>query len=77
MRKDYAELLQRHRASAAIQSHVKRKIAKRQYKATVDASVVIQSGKKGLKNLGTPFFWKSEFSRIAETFLLQLFVATW
>lgn len=50
IRKDYSELLRRHRASAAIQSHVKRKIARQKYKATVDASVVIQSGKKGLIN---------------------------
>lgn len=48
VRKEYTELLRRHRASSAIQSHVKKRIAKRQYKATVDASVVIQSGKKGL-----------------------------
>lgn len=48
VRKECTELLRRHRASAAIQSHVKRRIAKRQYKATVDASVVIQSGKKRL-----------------------------
>ncbi|XP_010463346.1 PREDICTED: myosin-3-like [Camelina sativa] len=43
IRKEYTELLQRHRASAAIQSNVKRRISRRQYKATVDASVVIQS----------------------------------
>ena len=48
VRKECTELLRRYRASAAIQSHVKRRIAKRQYKATVDASVVIQSGKKRL-----------------------------
>ncbi|CAH2036321.1 unnamed protein product [Thlaspi arvense] len=47
VRKEYADLLRRHRASAAIQSHVKRKIAKRQYKDTVDASVVIQSAIRG------------------------------
>ncbi|KAL0803923.1 hypothetical protein Bca101_096413 [Brassica carinata] len=47
VRKEYTELLRRHRASAAIQSHVKRRIAKRQYKATVDASVVIQSAIRG------------------------------
>ncbi|CAH8255169.1 unnamed protein product [Arabidopsis lyrata] len=47
IRKEYTELLQRHRASAAIQSHVKRRIASRQYKATVDASVVIQSAIRG------------------------------
>ncbi|KAH0850359.1 hypothetical protein HID58_095601 [Brassica napus] len=46
VRNEYTELLRRHRASAAIQSHVKRRIAKKQYKATVDASVVIQSGEK-------------------------------
>lgn len=46
IRKEYKELLRKHRASAAIQSHVKRRIAKRQYQATVDASVVIQSGNK-------------------------------
>ncbi|KAG7594707.1 IQ motif EF-hand binding site [Arabidopsis thaliana x Arabidopsis arenosa] len=48
IRKEYTELLQRHRASAAIQSHVKRRIASRQYKATVDASVVIQSAIRGV-----------------------------
>ncbi|KAF8097294.1 hypothetical protein N665_0291s0003 [Sinapis alba] len=47
VRKEYKELLRRHRASSAIQSHVKRRIAKRQYKATVDASVVIQSAIRG------------------------------
>ncbi|KAG7649158.1 IQ motif EF-hand binding site [Arabidopsis thaliana x Arabidopsis arenosa] len=47
MRKEYTELLQRHRASAAIQSHVKRRIASQQYKATVDASAVIQSAIRG------------------------------
>ncbi|VVB00662.1 unnamed protein product [Arabis nemorensis] len=47
VRKEYAELLRRHKASAAIQSHVKRRIAKRQYNATVDASVVIQSAIRG------------------------------
>ncbi|WZZ64162.1 hypothetical protein YC2023_075532 [Brassica napus] len=47
VRKECTELLRRHRASAAIQSHVKRRIAKRQYKATVDASVVIQSAIRG------------------------------
>ena len=50
VRKEYTELLRRHRASAAIQSHVKRSIAKRRYKAKVDASLVIQSGKQGLIN---------------------------
>ncbi|KAH0872429.1 hypothetical protein HID58_069791, partial [Brassica napus] len=47
VRKEYTELLRRHRAYSAIQSHVKRRIAKRQYKATVDASVVIQSAIRG------------------------------
>ncbi|KAL0796876.1 hypothetical protein Bca101_068253 [Brassica carinata] len=47
VRREYTELLRRHRASSAIQSHVKRVIAKRQYKATVDASVVIQSAIRG------------------------------
>ncbi|CAN7097649.1 unnamed protein product [Brassica rapa subsp. narinosa] len=47
VRKEYTELLRRHRASAAIQSHVKRRIVKRQYEATVDASVVIQSAIRG------------------------------
>ncbi|CAH8355756.1 unnamed protein product [Eruca vesicaria subsp. sativa] len=47
MRKEYTELLRRHRACSAIQSHVKRGIAKRQYKAKVDASVVIQSAIRG------------------------------
>ncbi|CAH8390865.1 unnamed protein product [Eruca vesicaria subsp. sativa] len=47
VRKEYTELIRRHRASSAIQSHVKRMIAKRQYRATVDASVVIQSAIRG------------------------------
>uniref|UniRef100_A0A1J3D8C8 Myosin-3 n=1 Tax=Noccaea caerulescens TaxID=107243 RepID=A0A1J3D8C8_NOCCA len=47
IRKEYMELLRKHRASAAIQSHVKRRIAKRHYKATVDASIVIQSAIRG------------------------------
>ncbi|KAL1192616.1 Myosin-3 [Cardamine amara subsp. amara] len=47
IRKDYSELLRRHRASAAIQSHVKRRIARQKYEATVDASVVIQSAIRG------------------------------
>ncbi|KAJ0250323.1 Myosin-3 [Hirschfeldia incana] len=47
VRKEYTELLRKHRACSAIQSHVKRRIAKRQYKAKVDASVVIQSVIRG------------------------------
>ncbi|ESQ30445.1 hypothetical protein EUTSA_v10011193mg [Eutrema salsugineum] len=47
IRKDYAELLRRHRACTDIQSHVKRRIAKRQYKAKVDASIVLQSAIRG------------------------------
>ncbi|KAG5397307.1 hypothetical protein IGI04_019121, partial [Brassica rapa subsp. trilocularis] len=47
IRKEYTELLRRHRACSAIQSHVKRSIAKRQYKAKVDASLVIQSAIRG------------------------------
>ncbi|KAL0722905.1 hypothetical protein Bca4012_037504 [Brassica carinata] len=47
IRKEYTELLRRHRACSAIQSHVKRGIAKRQYKAKVDASLVIQSAIRG------------------------------
>ncbi|KAJ0229888.1 Myosin-3 [Hirschfeldia incana] len=47
VRKEYTELLRKHRASSTIQSHVKRRIAKKQYKATVDASVVIQSAIRG------------------------------
>ncbi|WZY97000.1 hypothetical protein YC2023_069329 [Brassica napus] len=72
VRKEYTELLRRHRASAAIQSHVKRRIAKRQYKATVDASVVIQSGKKGLiKPCNVNIFDIKSF------IYLQQFVASW
>nr|VDC71221.1 unnamed protein product [Brassica rapa] len=47
IRKEYTELLRRHRACSAIQSHVKRSIAKRRYKAKVDASLVIQSAIRG------------------------------
>jgi myosin-5 len=46
IRKEFAELRRRHKAAATIQSQVKSKIARIQYKGIADASVVIQSGKR-------------------------------
>lgn len=46
IRKEFAELRRRHRAAATIQSQVKSKIARKQYKGIADASVLIQSGKR-------------------------------
>lgn len=48
VRKEFAYLQRRHRAAATIQSQVKSKIARKQFKSIADASVLIQSGKKGL-----------------------------
>ncbi|KAL1197703.1 Myosin-1 [Cardamine amara subsp. amara] len=47
IRKEFAELLRRHRAAATIQSQVKSKIARQQYKGITEASVVIQSAIRG------------------------------
>ncbi|XP_010466165.1 PREDICTED: myosin-1 [Camelina sativa] len=47
IRKEFAELLRRHRAAATIQSQVKSKIARQQYKGITDASVSIQSAIRG------------------------------
>ncbi|CAH2053262.1 unnamed protein product [Thlaspi arvense] len=47
IRKEFAELRRRHRAAATIQSQVKSKIARQQYKGITDASVVIQSVIRG------------------------------
>ncbi|CAN8288380.1 unnamed protein product [Cochlearia groenlandica] len=47
IRKEYAELVKKHRACVAIQSHVKRNIATRRFKDNVDASVAIQSAIRG------------------------------
>ncbi|XP_010557555.1 PREDICTED: myosin-1-like [Tarenaya hassleriana] len=47
VRKEYMKLLQRHRAAVAIQRQVKSKIARKQYKGMLDASVVIQSVIRG------------------------------
>jgi myosin-5 len=47
IRKEFAELRRRHKAAATIQSQVKSKIARIQYKGIADASVVIQSAIRG------------------------------
>ncbi|XP_020887364.1 myosin-1 isoform X2 [Arabidopsis lyrata subsp. lyrata] len=47
IRKEFAELRRRHRAAATIQSQVKSKIARKQYKGIADASVLIQSVIRG------------------------------
>ncbi|KAG2241874.1 hypothetical protein Bca52824_096281 [Brassica carinata] len=47
VRKEFAELLRRHRAAVTIQCQVKSKIARQQYKGITDASVVIQSAIRG------------------------------
>ncbi|XP_024015049.1 myosin-1 [Eutrema salsugineum] len=47
IRKEFAELRRRHRAAATIQSQVKSKIARQQYKGITDASVVIQTAIRG------------------------------
>ncbi|CAH8328988.1 unnamed protein product [Eruca vesicaria subsp. sativa] len=46
-RKEFAELLRRHRAAATIQSQAKSKIARQQYKGITEASLVIQSVIRG------------------------------
>ena len=46
VRKEFAYLRRRHRAAATIQSQVKSKIARKEYKGITEASLVIQSGKK-------------------------------
>ncbi|KAJ7942630.1 myosin 1 [Quillaja saponaria] len=47
MRKEYAVLLQRHRAAVVIQKHMKARIARMKLKNMYDASVVIQSVIRG------------------------------
>ncbi|KAL0816304.1 hypothetical protein Bca101_072748 [Brassica carinata] len=47
VRKEFAELRRRHRAAATIQSQVKSKIARKQYKGITEASLVIQSAIRG------------------------------
>ncbi|VVA98280.1 unnamed protein product [Arabis nemorensis] len=47
VRKEFAELRRRYRAAATIQSQVKSRIARQQYKDKTDASVVIQSVIRG------------------------------
>nr|VDC72088.1 unnamed protein product [Brassica rapa] len=47
VRKEFAELRRRHRAAATIQSQVKSKFARKQYKGITDASVLIQSAIRG------------------------------
>ncbi|KAF8054005.1 hypothetical protein N665_1356s0009 [Sinapis alba] len=47
VRKDFAYLRRRHRAAATLQSQVKSKIARKQYKGVTEASVVIQSAIRG------------------------------
>lgn len=44
MRKEYAVLLQRHRAAVFIQKLMKSRIARQKFKNICDASIVIQSG---------------------------------
>lgn len=43
-RKEYAILVRRHRAACIIQQQIKCNIAKKEYLAVRDASIVIQSG---------------------------------
>ncbi|KAL0717473.1 hypothetical protein Bca4012_066795 [Brassica carinata] len=47
VRKEFAYLRRRHRAAATLQSQVKSKIARQQYKGITDASLVIQSAIRG------------------------------
>ncbi|KAL0788222.1 hypothetical protein Bca101_004468 [Brassica carinata] len=47
VRKEFAYLRRRHRAAATIQSQVKSKIARQQYKGITEASLVIQSAIRG------------------------------
>ncbi|KAJ4897787.1 Myosin-1 [Raphanus sativus] len=47
VRKEFAYLQRRHRAAATIQSQVKSKIARKQYKSITEASLVIQSAIRG------------------------------
>ncbi|KAG7582629.1 IQ motif EF-hand binding site [Arabidopsis suecica] len=47
IRREFAELRRRHRAAATIQSQVKSKIVRKQYKGIADASILIQSVIRG------------------------------